>query len=104
MEGYLPQVESRLLKIGPISGTDSDDRLYDNLHDMWSFELQPNSVKRRKKKSDGTKSSWYSKAYDYWEDEKNCPLSDDGERANDASNLLARFCLVSLALKCSFTL
>lgn len=78
MEGYLPQVESRLLKIGPISGTDSDDRLYDNLHDMWSFELQPNSVKRRKKKSDGTKSSWYSKAYDYWEDEKNCPLSDDG--------------------------
>mmetsp|Transcript_4065 Transcript_4065/g.6298 ORF Transcript_4065/g.6298 Transcript_4065/m.6298 type:complete len:273 (-) Transcript_4065:121-939(-) len=64
----IESIERCLLFFGEISGTDTDDRIYDNLTDMWDFELGNNS----------TGSTWYSKAYDYWESEENCPVTDDG--------------------------
>lgn len=64
-------VENRLLDLlGEISGTDTDDRVYDSITDMWEFELNSNS--------DNGQNPWYGKAYDYWENEANCPVSEDG--------------------------
>ena len=72
-------------ELGEISGTDSDDRIYDSIQDVWSFELNNGDKKKKKKNkskdtsesSDGS-NEWYSTAFQYWEDESNCPLSDDG--------------------------
>jgi len=71
--------------VGEISGTDSDDRMYDSIEGLWDFEL--NNSKRAKGKAqqrtttteDGKEVlTWYTDAFDYWENEANCPLSDDG--------------------------
>jgi hypothetical protein len=74
MEDLINTVQNLLLsRSGEISGTDDDDRMYDNLMDMWTFELKlvNNQV--------SPESTWYSKAFDYWEDESKCPITDDGE-------------------------
>lgn len=64
-------IESRLLcLVDEISGTDSDDRLYENISDMWDYELNQTAST--------AENPWYSKAYDYWENETNCPITDDG--------------------------
>jgi len=65
LEGMLKEI------VGEISGTDSNDEFYDSIQDLWKKELS-----RPKKK--GKNSDWYGKAYEYWEDEETCPLSDDG--------------------------
>lgn len=56
--------EMLIASVGKIDGTDSEDRTYTNISDMWKFEL--------------ANVDWYSKAYKYWEDENNCPVDDDG--------------------------
>ena len=65
--------------VGTICGTDSEDRMYDSIEGLWSYELD-NSKKCKKGKKSGTKEelAWYTDAYDYWESEENCPISDDG--------------------------
>jgi hypothetical protein len=67
---FIKEIENRLLPITEISGTDTDDRIYSDLKAMWKHEL---SSKRGEKEI-----GWYSKAYDYWENDQNCPISDDG--------------------------
>ncbi len=63
--------------IGEISGTDTNDEVYSSIVDLWKTEL-----KRKKAKKEipvlntNNEVVWYSKAYDYWENEANCPLSD----------------------------
>eukprot|EP01035_Chromulina_nebulosa_P029375 gene29375-38924_t len=65
---------------GIIEGTDSNDELYSTISELWAVELKnSNNVRKGKidqKVSEG--SLWYKKAYDFWEDPSNCPVSDDG--------------------------
>lgn len=67
---FIKEIENRLLPITEISGTDTDDRIYSDIRSMWKFELSS--------KSSDDVIRWYSKAYDYWESDENCPVSDDG--------------------------
>ena len=60
---------------GSINGTDTEDREYDSIEKLWEFEL-PSENKLKKKKT--KKSSWYNRAYQYWESEDVCPATDDG--------------------------
>jgi hypothetical protein len=69
MASTLVEIEGRLLRFGEISGTDSNDVIYDDLMSMWRSEL---AAKK------GGELPWYSKAFDYWEDQNNCPTNDDG--------------------------
>lgn len=68
LEGMLKEI------VGEISGTDSNDEIYDSIQELWKKELT--RPKRKGKNANG--SDWYGKAYEYWEDEETCPLSDDG--------------------------
>jgi len=77
-----------------ICGTDSNDRMYDSIEGLWDYELDDSKRiagekgKKKKKKQQqqqqpqpqehGSGLGWYSDAYDYWEAEENCPLTDDG--------------------------
>ena len=56
---------------GPISGTDSNDFIYSSIQELWRKEL------KAKDKTTGDL-KWYTQGYDYWENEENCPISDDG--------------------------
>jgi hypothetical protein len=67
---FVKEIENRLLPITEISGTDTDDRIYSDLKAMWKYELSS--------KPGESEIRWYSKAYDYWENDENCPVSDDG--------------------------
>jgi len=62
--------------VGEISGTDSEDRMYDSITGLWSYELD--DAKKGKKSADPGQLAWYSDAFDYWESEENCPVTDDG--------------------------
>ncbi len=69
----IKSIEKQLVaQLGEISGTDSDDFEYTSINQLWKNELAP-----VQSTIDG-QSKWYSTAYDYWENEANCPLSDDG--------------------------
>ena len=72
----LEEIELQLKKLnGDIEGSDSEDREYSSLVEFWREEL----LKRSKAPTNAALDlEWYSKAYDYWEDEKKCPISDDG--------------------------
>ena len=91
--------------VGEISGIDTEEREYTSIEGLWSFELD-NGKKGKSKGGKGTKGkggkgtkgkgaatkmtmdkgadgkgeelAWYADAFDYWEDEANCPISDDG--------------------------
>jgi protein N-terminal methyltransferase len=66
-------VESDLLKVcGTIEGTDSDDREYTDIISFWSAEMNKRDIR------DKVDIEWYSKAYDYWESEEKCKVTDDG--------------------------
>lgn len=78
-----------LATVGEISGTDSEDRMYDSLEGLWAFELDDGNKKKGKKRGGkagkeqgkgkkGGELAWYGDAFDYWEDESNCPVTDDG--------------------------
>ena len=79
-------VEEMLLAVnGEIQGLDTDDNEYDSILSLWNSELKP---VRGKKKADAAitqaeqkanESEWYRKAFDYWESERNCPITDGNE-------------------------
>jgi hypothetical protein len=88
MEELINTVQNLLMqRTGDVSGTDSEDRIYDNLIDMWTFELK---LENNQVSPDST---WYTKAFQYWEDEANCPVTDDGRIESSRSRALS---LISL--------
>jgi len=63
--------------VGRIVGTDSDDNDYDSLTTFWRTELAvPGNIQSLH--DSGKDLNWYTHAYQYWNDEKNCPADDDG--------------------------
>ena len=49
---------------------------YDNIVDLWNYELRgPCTITTAET---ATATPWYSQAFDYWESEVNCPITDDG--------------------------
>lgn len=54
-----------------LSGTDSNERIYSSIRDLWKSEF-------RTAVSSKTKKGWYEKGFNYWESEANCPTTDDG--------------------------
>ena len=77
------EIEDKLLETNEISGTDTNDKIYSDLKTMWEYELQIKKEKKKKEKKEKNKKNnevfvWYSNAFDYWENEENCPISDDG--------------------------
>lgn len=76
------ELQSMLISVvGTIRGSDTADNTYSSILALWSKELKPPT---RSKKSSGASTAedraseivWYRKAFDYWEDESNCPISD----------------------------
>eukprot|EP01031_Cornospumella_fuschlensis_P038612 gene38612-46940_t len=61
------------LKLRSISGIDSDGKEYSSLSMLWK-----KAMLQSKKKANNNAADWYEKANSYWDDEKNCPCSDDG--------------------------
>lgn len=49
---------------GEINGLDTEDNEYESILDLWNTVVQKNQ--------------FYSTAFNFWENESNCPLSDDG--------------------------
>lgn len=65
-------VQKRLIKAkGAISGTDSTDKVYTDIEELWRYEF-----KKKSQRSD--RAPWYQKGFDYWESESNCPTTDNG--------------------------
>jgi hypothetical protein len=60
-------------QIGQIDGTDTDEGEYTSVKELWQRSLSTSA-----KSSKVGEENWYSDAYEYWENEANCPLSDDG--------------------------
>ena len=99
-------IERMLIQsVGEISGVDMDGREYKGIEDLWNVELSngpsaspgldgDDTDKLLQYRSDSGEKQivvdspplndtdvgkkWYNTAYDFWEDEKNCPISDDG--------------------------
>ncbi|RYH08376.1 methyltransferase domain-containing protein [archaeon] len=71
---FVSAIEDQVrLKLRSISGIDSDGKEYSSLTTLWKKAMQPMKI------ADGNKTAeWYEKANSYWDDEKNCPCSDDG--------------------------
>lgn len=77
-------------KVGVIEGTDSKENDYDSIEDLWKRELTTASTRKKRAAPHSSSASvseapsssgglkWYTKAFEYWENEANCPLSDDG--------------------------
>ena len=77
-----------IASLGKIEGMDTDDREYTSIEQLWGYELNKNK-KRLKKATQAGKlvgsevdkegeHIWYNDAFNYWEDIKTCPISDDG--------------------------
>ena len=68
-------IEQMLVAIlGTIKGTDSNDKEYKSIQELWNYELnRPGNIAE-----DPALSNWYTQAYDYWDAEENCPATDDG--------------------------
>ena len=77
--------------LGKFTGMDTEDREYSCLEQLWGYEL--NGAKRSLPETDadvvtnpptGAQAEgapehiWYKDAFNYWEDEKICPITDDG--------------------------
>jgi protein N-terminal methyltransferase len=58
-------------RIGKIKGTSSNDDKFSSITALWKQELRPSET-------NPGKLEWYNKAFNYWESEENCPISDDG--------------------------
>eukprot|EP01038_Epipyxis_sp_PR26KG_P007552 gene7552-10291_t len=71
---------------GKVHGLDTDDEEYHSIVSLWQNQLEQNQLENSEStfnKTDKTQTidrgvKWYRLAYDYWENEANCPLSDDG--------------------------
>ena len=105
MVSFLDIERMLIQSVGEISGVDMDGREYKGIEDLWNVELSngPSAALGRDDEN-GDKlhlsqvnpgeeqivvdspplrdtdvgKKWYNTAYDFWEDEKNCPISDDG--------------------------
>ncbi len=62
---------------GSINGSDTEDNSYTSISKLWKKELKHNQSKGGRK-GNPMDTPWYRNAYSYWENEANCPLSDDG--------------------------
>lgn len=61
-----------IAKLGKINGIASEgDQKYDSIMALWSKELTQSATVPGKLE-------WYNSAFNYWESEDNCPISDDG--------------------------
>lgn len=69
-----------LATCGSIHGGDTLDNEYTSIKKLWKKELKGGNPKvdHNKKGGKPTNSQWYAKAFDYWESEANCAISDDG--------------------------
>lgn len=74
----LQGIENELKKIlgEDISGTDNDDGEYGSIQELWEKELDSSSSVADVTAANS--SIWYSRAFNYWESEENCPITDDG--------------------------
>ena len=71
-------IEEMLLAVnGPIRGVDSDDNEYDSILALWNTQLHRAPIDNVFRVG-GIENNvaWYTKAFAYWEDEANCPISD----------------------------
>jgi hypothetical protein len=57
--------------LNDLSGTDSHERIYSSIKDLWKSEFRTTVSSKSKK-------GWYEKGFNYWESESNCPTTDDG--------------------------
>lgn len=65
--------------LGSINGTDTNDRDYTSICELWGEQLtKPGLGEGESLHERGKDLNWYTHAYAYWEDETNCPVSDDG--------------------------
>jgi hypothetical protein len=75
-------VEEMLVSvIGDVQGMDTDDNEYDSILTLWQSELksvpqQERGVSQTAAEEKAKESLWYNKAFDYWESETNCPITD----------------------------
>lgn len=89
-EELLPVIEQRLqTTFREISGTDNQGGDYSDVQDLWNYMFNKSPKKRKKGKASSSSvtnnstNGWYEKAFDYWENPENCPVSD-----GDAFNCL----------------
>lgn len=66
---------------GRIVGLDTDDNEYDSILPIWEKELSRSSAYEKKNPlSEAERSAsevvWYNKAFEYWESDANCPITD----------------------------
>ena len=82
----LRNIEAELRKVigEDISGTDSDDVEYSSIQELWRMELDDatgggaTAAVAVAPAAGSSSSIWYSRAFNYWESEENCPVTDDG--------------------------
>lgn len=71
----IKELESMLISTGgPISGTDSEDRDYTGIQELWDREMKT----IRSNSSSSLNTQWYNNAQEFWEDPDKCPITDDG--------------------------
>jgi hypothetical protein len=73
--------EMLVAMIGDIQGLDTADNEYDSILTLWKSELkvvppQERGVSQTAAEEKAKESIWYTKAFDYWESEQNCPITD----------------------------
>lgn len=74
---FVSAIEDQVrLKLRSISGIDSDGKEYSSLTMLWKKAML--SKKSADTNNANKNADWYEKANSYWDDEKNCPCSDDG--------------------------
>jgi uncharacterized protein YheU (UPF0270 family) len=76
--------------IGRINGSDTDGNEYKNVTSLWKKMLRPqrestNSLFLAEQKAKEV--PWYGKAFDYWESESNCPITDGTDFDFDKKNV-----------------
>lgn len=85
----IEQIETLVVnKFKKISGSDSDGNEFKSMKTLYDHMFNIKSNKKRKSRADKAKEvetasqeeiknqEWYNKAFQYWEDEVNCPITD----------------------------
>lgn len=69
----IQELESMLIATsGCISGTDSEDKDYTSIQQLW----KKHTIQLQKKSKPETK--WYATAQEFWDSPENCPITHDG--------------------------
>jgi hypothetical protein len=73
-------VENMLIAtVGKITGLDTDDNEFDSILTLWDATLRPTATQKTTSSQaelSASQTEWYSKAFDYWESDINCPITD----------------------------